>query len=79
MHRVIIAIGRQDVDPDGLTPALGRTILGASSDHLVLDAGTEPVAVGDELAFQLDYSALLRAMTSPYVAHEYAGATAVPT
>lgn len=67
-RRVILAIGHQDTDPAGLTPAAGLEIVGASSDHLVLDAGRTRVAVGDELTFQLDYSALVRAMTSPFVA-----------
>ena len=44
----------------------GMTILGASSDHLVLDAGPTPRG-GTEVRFGLDYSALLRAMTSPFV------------
>jgi predicted amino acid racemase len=67
-RRVLVALGRQDVDPDGLRPPAGMTILGASSDHLVLDAGDAPCRVGTELSFGLDYSALLRAMTSPFVA-----------
>lgn len=66
--RVIVALGRQDLDPDGLTPPDGFEVLGASSDHLVLDAGQAPVAVGTELRFGVDYSALLRAATSPSVA-----------
>lgn len=65
--RVLVALGRQDVDPDGLVPPAGFTVLGASSDHLVLDAGVAAVAVGTELRFGLDYSALLRAATSPFV------------
>lgn len=44
------------------------TLLGASSDHLVLDTGSVAVPVGTELVFDLNYSALLRAMTSPFVA-----------
>lgn len=63
----VLAIGQQDVDPLGLTPPPGLEILGASSDHLIIDAGTHPIAVGSEVRFQLDYSALLRAMTAPYV------------
>jgi predicted amino acid racemase len=66
--RVIVALGRQDVDPDGLTAPDGFEVLGASSDHLVLDAGSATVAVGSELRFGVDYSALLRAATSPSVA-----------
>ncbi len=79
MHRVIVAIGRADVDPDGIVAPAGTTILGGSSDHLVLDAGPRPPGVGAELSFQLDYRALLRAMTSPYVTREFSGATAPAT
>lgn len=67
IRQVIVALGRQDVDPDGLTTPPGMTVLGASSDHLVLDVGDHDVSVGDELRFGLDYSALLRAATSPSV------------
>jgi predicted amino acid racemase len=68
LRQAIVALGRQDVDPDGLLPPAGMAILGASSDHLVLDVARSSVAVGDELRFQPDYPALLRAMTSPFVA-----------
>ncbi|MDC0497484.1 alanine/ornithine racemase family PLP-dependent enzyme [bacterium] len=66
----ILAIGCQDVDPEGLMAPSGIVILGASSDHLVVDSSNYPsrLSVGDEVSFQLNYSALLRAMTSPYVA-----------
>jgi len=68
-NQSILAIGRQDVDPDGLTPPQEITILGASSDHLVIDSSKSATRlnVGGEVSFQLNYSALLRAMTSPYV------------
>ncbi|WP_426574610.1 alanine/ornithine racemase family PLP-dependent enzyme [Aquihabitans sp. McL0605] len=66
--RVLVALGRQDVDPDGLTPPPGFDVLGASSDHLVLDAGDSTVPVGTLLRFGLDYAALLRAAASPSVA-----------
>jgi len=65
--RVLLALGVQDVDPSGLTPPAGMELLGASSDHLVLDTGTIAVPVGTELSFQLSYGALLRAMTSPFI------------
>ena len=42
-------------------------MLGASSDHLVVDSGRHRVFVGAEMTFHLNYSALLRAMTSPFV------------
>lgn len=67
--RGICAIGRQDVLLDGLTPcAPDVSILGASSDHLILHMkNPQNYAVGDVLSFRLDYGALLAASTSPYV------------
>ena len=66
-RQAIVALGRQDVDVDGLTPPAGVVVLGMSSDHLVLDIGDHGVGVGDELRFGLGYGALVRAMTSPFV------------
>lgn len=65
--QAILAIGRQDVDPCGLQPPPGIEILGASSDHLIVDSSSEGVSVGSEMTFQPNYSALVRAMTSPFV------------
>ncbi|MGZ7011544.1 MAG: alanine/ornithine racemase family PLP-dependent enzyme [Acidimicrobiales bacterium] len=67
LPRAILALGRQDVDPAGLVAPEGMTILGASSDHLVVDPGRAWLKVGSEVRFQLDYRALLGAMTSPFV------------
>ncbi len=67
ISQAILALGRQDVDPDGLEAPDGMEVLGASSDHLVVDTGTSSLAIGSEVTFQLNYSALLRAMTSPFV------------
>lgn len=67
VSQVIFALGRQDTDPAGLHPPPGIELLGASSDHLVAASGRDRPAVGGETRFQLDYSALLRAMTSPFV------------
>lgn len=66
-RQAILALGRQDTDPDGLVAPTGTTVLGMSSDHLVIDLGDAPVAVGSEMAFGLGYSALVRAATSPFV------------
>jgi ornithine racemase len=63
----ILAVGRQDLDPDGLVPPDGVTVLGTSSDHLVVDLGDHGSAVGDEIGFGVGYGTLLRAMTSPFV------------
>lgn len=68
ISQAILAIGLQDVDADGLVPPAGIEILGASSDHLIIDCGADPLRVGTELAFQVNYAALVGAMTSPYVA-----------
>lgn len=65
--QTILAIGRQDIDPCGLHPPPELEILGASSDHLITDSGGELVPVGTEFAFQLNYSGLVRTMTSPFV------------
>lgn len=64
--QTIVAIGSQDVDPDGLKPPAGFTVLSATSDHLVLETPAR-LAVGTEIGFGMNYSALTRAMTSPFV------------
>jgi len=64
--QTIVALGRQDVDPDGLKPPTGYSVLSASSDHLVLETPTR-LAAGTEIRFGVNYSALMRAMTSPFV------------
>lgn len=65
--QVILAIGRQDTDPDGLQAADGIEVMGGSSDHLILESENDDLSVGSEVTFQLNYSALVRSMTSPYV------------
>ncbi|HEX7048050.1 MAG TPA: alanine/ornithine racemase family PLP-dependent enzyme [Gammaproteobacteria bacterium] len=65
--RAILAVGRQDIDPAGLKAPSGIKILGASGDHLVIDCGKEIIAVGGEMRFGLNYSALVRAITSPFI------------
>ena len=73
MLRGILAAGRQDIDETGLTPLNDNVrILGASSDHLILDLTRSPhLRVGDTLDFRPAYGALLRAYTSPYVHKDY--------
>jgi predicted amino acid racemase len=68
-------LGRQDVDAEGLTPPLGMTILSASSDHLVMET-QKRLPAGTEVRFGLDYSALMRAMTSPFVVERLVSAGA---
>ena len=64
--RALLALGEQDADPAGLSSP-GISIEGASSDHLVVSGAESGLAVGDEQRFQVSYSSLLRAMTSPFV------------
>lgn len=74
MLRAILAIGRQDTEPDRLTPlCAGAQIIGASSDHLIVDLTNAQGSfrVGDTLRFGLDYAALLKGFTSEYVDKEY--------
>lgn len=79
VRQSILAIGRQDVDPDGLAVPPGTRILGTSSDHLVVDTGDVAREVGEELQFDVDYSALVRAMTSPFVAKVFRPSTLTPS
>lgn len=70
MKRAIVAIGRQDVRVEGLTPVdPGVEIIGASSDHLILDVthSEQDYEVGGVISFNVDYGALLTLMTSKYV------------
>jgi predicted amino acid racemase len=68
----ILAVGRQDVDPGSLAPVSDQvSVLGASSDHLILDLGGLEARPGDEVTFVPGYGSLLQAMTSPYVGKVY--------
>lgn len=69
--QAILAVGLQDVEASGLLPPAGIEILGASSDHLVVDCGDIPLTIGAEVAFQVNYGALVDAMTSPFVAQVF--------
>ena len=71
VKQAILAIGIQDVDPCGLKSPVGINILGASSDHLIIESAKNKLSVGEEVKFQLNYSALVRSMTSPFVTKLY--------
>ena len=73
-RRAILAVGKQDIDYNGLYPELeGVKVLGCSSDHLITDVTEvdQKLEVGDVLTFKINYSAMLRAMTSQYVTKNY--------
>jgi predicted amino acid racemase len=68
--RVLLDVGREDVDVAGLTPLdPGVEVVGASSDYLVVDVteARSDTRVGSEMVFALSYGALLAAMDSDYV------------
>ncbi|MFO7814186.1 MAG: alanine/ornithine racemase family PLP-dependent enzyme [Halanaerobiales bacterium] len=74
--RAILAVGRQDVKVDGMTPIIeGVEIIGASSDHLLCDVteSKRDLQVGSEIEFKLDYGAMLQTMTSDYIYKNYIG------
>ena len=69
--QTILAIGHQDTDPGGLRPPSAiETLSGAGSDHLVIGSHNQRLQIGDEIRFQPNYSALVRAMSSPFVHKE---------
>lgn len=68
--RAILDIGLLDVDPKYLIPEDGEfVILGASSDMLILNLGTNPKGykVGDVIKFNLKYMGALGILNSSYV------------
>ncbi|WP_422444444.1 alanine/ornithine racemase family PLP-dependent enzyme [Thermoanaerobacterium sp. DL9XJH110] len=69
MRRAIVALGKQDCRIEGLTPVdKSMEILGASSDHLLIDVTKRPdIKVGDVIEFDVTYGAMLSLMTSRYV------------
>ncbi len=70
--RAILAVGKQDTNPDGLTPMDPAVeILGGSSDHLLVNVTGTDYHLGDTLDFRLDYGAFLKLFTSPYVTRSY--------
>ncbi|MGC9334205.1 MAG: alanine/ornithine racemase family PLP-dependent enzyme [Anaerolineae bacterium] len=66
-RRAILAMGEQDLRVDGLRPRRPDLfVVGASSDHLVVDVtqADPAVCLGDELAFEPNYAAVATAMAS---------------
>lgn len=72
IKRAIIGIGQQDMTADSMYPIDERIdVLGASSDHMLLDVTKADYKVGDIVSFKLGYGSVLKAATSEYVAKEY--------
>lgn len=69
--RALGAIGRQDVFIEHLIPPEGIHLLGASSDHLVMEITSGHYQIGDIVTFKLTYGGILSLMTSRYVEKHY--------
>ncbi|MBQ8390365.1 MAG: alanine/ornithine racemase family PLP-dependent enzyme [Oscillibacter sp.] len=73
-RKAVCALGKQDFDPETTTPLdPGVILLGASSDHLMLDVTDSETnyRVGDIIRLQLGYFSTMRAFTSDYVEKLY--------
>ena len=69
-RRAICALGKQDILPDYLTPIdQDIIVLGASSDHLILDItdSSKEYCVNGRVEFNLSYGGCLSAMASGYI------------
>ncbi len=72
IKRAIVAVGKQDVYPSNIWPIDDTIhILGASSDHLIIDISKANYQLGDIISFRMNYGGLLQLMTSQYVKKEY--------
>ncbi len=72
--RAIVALGKQDVNIEGLLPVDRNIhILGGSSDHLIIDVtdAAGEVSVGDLMTFNLNYQGLLTSCGSRYIKKLY--------
>lgn len=69
-RRAIGGLGKQDMFLEAIYSKVpGIEILGASSDHLLLDVTDclDKIKIGDEISFGITWSNMLRLTTSPYV------------
>lgn len=70
LKRAIVAIGKQDINIEGIVPIDENIeILGASSDHMILNITNSDkyYDIGDKIDFLVEYGGLLKACTSKYV------------
>lgn len=72
--RAIVALGKQDVNIEGLIPVEKNIhILGGSSDHIIVDVtdAAGEISVGDLMTFRLNYQGLLTSCGSRYIKKLY--------
>ena len=65
--RLMLAIGHQDTDISGLSMPVGTALIGATSDHLVIETKRSSPQLGSEMRFRVNYKALMHAMAAPDV------------
>jgi predicted amino acid racemase len=66
-NQALLNAGRQDIQETGLKPRENVEIMSASSDYIIVDIKNSNLKIGDKLLFDVNYEALLSAMTSPFV------------
>ena len=72
IHHSLLGIGKQDINLDSIIPFDDKLhIIGASSDHLIMEIKNPFYKVGDIIQFKLNYESILRTMTSDYINKEY--------
>ncbi len=71
--RAIISVGKQDIDLDMSPLDCGAKILGASSDHLIVDIThcERNISVGDTMSFNMLYTSVMRSFTSRFIDKTY--------
>ena len=62
---MILGMGNQDTDILGLSMPVGSTLIGATSDHLVIGTPRSLPTVGSEVRFLMNYNALMHTMAAP--------------
>lgn len=68
--RAILALGRQDVNPEGLEPEdLNLKVLGMSYDHIIVDItdSSYNIKVGDHIMFKLNYKGMISLSDCNYI------------
>lgn len=75
--RSILAIGHQDTDISGVTMPMGIELVGATSDHTVITTARSHLNIGSEIKLDMNYAALMRAMTAPDIAKVVHGKKAI--
>lgn len=68
--QALLNLGRQDIVVKGLKPIEKIKVLGASSDYLIVELIEKDFQIDKKLHFNLNYEALLKAMTSPYISQK---------